>query len=185
VSFSTLSCAVLAQATPGTADRRATLSDGEARIIWEKLMIVSYGETEEEALAHLRSHGMGEDGAKVLTAFRDSAAAELLVAEDQIFHELCDKKEEIRESGGPEMAAQMIEQSRRRTADVRRRLLAKADSLLTPEDQERLEHLYSGGDHGPNVSVTETNIALRVRSGDISLEQTITVACQRSNKKEK
>jgi len=181
VALSALSGAALAQTTTANTDRRAALSDREVMILWEKLMIVTSGETEEDALANLRSHGMGEDGAKALVTFRTKALAELQHDGDRLYLDVCGKQKEIRESGGPEMVAQLVEQSIRREADTRRRLLAEADSLLSLQDQERLEHLYSGG-HGPNIDITETNIAMRVRSGEIPVEQAITAACEQLKK---
>lgn len=176
--------AATAQTTAAIADRWAALSDMEAMILWEKLSTMVSGETEADAIAHLRSHGMGEEGAKSLKTFHPKALAELQHTSDQFYLDVCGKQKEIRETGGPEMVAQLVEQSDRQMADTRRRLLAEANSLLSAHDQERLEHLFSS-EHGPNVGITETNIAMRVRKGEIPVEQAITAACKMSGKKEK
>jgi len=179
-----LSGAVAAQTATANIDRRASLSDAEATILWEKLAILTSGESEEDTASHLRSHGMGDDGTKSLRALRARGVGKLQQIGKQFYVNLCVKQTEIRESGGAEMVAQMIEETIRQEGAARRHFLAEADRLLSPQDQERLDHLYSS-DHGPNVGITDTNIANRVRSGEIPVETAIAAACNKSRVKEK
>jgi hypothetical protein len=184
--FLTIAVAILAgagfaQTVATSADQSSTLTDEEVAIQWEKLMIVTSGDTEADALDHLRSYGMGENGAKALWAFRARAEAEMQSMFKQSHVDLCAKKEELRE-GGPEMLAQLIEEQRGRAATARRHLLAEANSLLSPADQERLEYLYTS-DHGPKVSLTDSSLAARARDGRLPVERAIANACARANNK--
>lgn len=175
---SILAGAALAQSpTPSAYEAQlAALTDKEVAIQWEKLMIISGGDTEGEAIEHLRSHGMDIEGAKALRALHAKAEAEMKMMSNQFFSEVCAKQEELRE-GGPEMLAQVIESQRTRTTAARRRLLAEANGLLSLADQERLEHLFTS-DHGPKVGLTDSNVASRVRDGTLRVEQAIARACE-------
>ncbi|HET9215542.1 MAG TPA: hypothetical protein VFR18_01105 [Terriglobia bacterium] len=170
----TVVLSVLAAAAPG---QESLLSDTEADIRWEKLMIITNGESDAEQLQHLRSHGMGDEGAKALLTFRTTAMREMNNVFRQLYQELCARQKELRETGGPEMVAQIIEQQKLRESATRRRLLAEANSLLSAVDQERLEHLYTS-DHGPNVQVHESGTAARVRNGQLPVEQAISRSCE-------
>jgi hypothetical protein len=169
IVLSILTGAALAQAS--------VLSDKEVDIRWEKLMIVTSGETEKDQLEHLRSHGMGEDGARTLRAAAKQAQIEMREVFNQLYQEVCAKQKEIRESGGPEMLAQIIEQQKVRESAARRRLLDKASDRLSLADQERLEHLFTT-DHGPNVGIGESDTAALIRNGQIPLERTIVRFCE-------
>lgn len=179
-----LSGTVIAQTATTSADRRAVLSDRDVTILWEKLTILTSGETDEDIASHLRSHGIGEDGAKSLKALHARGRGELQQIGEQFYAKLCSRQKEIRESGGSEMVAQMVEETIRQETEARRRALGEVDQVLSLHDQERLDHLYSS-DHGPKVGITETNIANRVRSGEISVESAIATACNKSHGKEK
>lgn len=181
VALPVFGCAAYAQTAPAVVDQPASLDDKEAMTRWEKLTILAAGDSEEEAASHLRSHGMSEDGARTLWALRTKGLAEFQQIGRQFYASICNRQAEIRETGGPEMVAQMVEQTSQRETDTRRRLLAEADDLLSLQDHERLEHLYSS-DHGPKGGITETNIASRVRSGEIPVESAIATACGQLSK---
>jgi hypothetical protein len=172
IVLSILAVTALAQAS--------VLSDKEADIRWEQLMAITSGETETEKVGHLRSHGMGEDGAKALTAFAKQAQLEMEKVFAQFPAEVCGKQTELRETGGPEMLAQIIEQQRVRQSAARRRLLAQANSLLSSVDQERLEHLFTS-DHAPRVVLDNggTDTVTMVRNGQITVEQAIARMCKK------
>jgi hypothetical protein len=166
-----------------TTQKYDALTEKELAIQWEKMMIVTSGETEAGAVEHLRSHGMGEEGAKALRTFRAKAVAEEDAASRWLYPQICGRQEQIRERGGPEMLIQLMEHSSEKLATTRRRLLAEADHLLSPVDQERLQHLYTS-DHGPKVGLTDSGVTDAIRTGKISVDQAIARACQLAKEQE-
>jgi len=177
LAITILAGAAFAQTASANTDHMPAYSDQEIVILWEKLMIAISGETEAETLEQLRSFGISSEGALALKAFRTRANVEMANASRWFYGEVCARKKEIREYGGPEMLAQIIEQERQRTSDTRRRLLAEANSLLSLADQERLENFYTSA-RGPKIGITELNIAARVRNGEVSVEQATAGSCE-------
>jgi hypothetical protein len=178
IVLSILAGAAIAQTAAPNPNQYAVMSDKEVAVQWEKLLAISAGGAETERLEHLRSHGMSEAGAKSLSAFAQQAEREMYEVFKQFQREVCSKQKEIQESGGPEMLAQIIEQQRTREDAARRKFLVKADSLLSPVDQERLAHLYTS-DHGPQVVIDDEgkDTAMMVRAGEIPVERAFSVYC--------
>lgn len=170
----TVVLSVLSGAVPAQVP---VLTEKEVDVRWEKLMIITSGETEKDQFEHLRSHGMSEAGAITLRSSAKDAQTEMIAVFNQLYQEVCARQKEIRESGGPELLAQIVEQQRVRETAARRRLLENASSRLSLTDQERLEHLFTT-DHGPIVGIGESETAAKIRSGQIPVERTIVRFCE-------
>src|SRR5688572_3278402 len=65
VKSTLLACLLLAAFLPANAQ---SMSDKEADEVWFKLQIMTSGENDTARVAHLKSHGVTDDGARMLVA---------------------------------------------------------------------------------------------------------------------
>ena len=147
------------------------LDDQEVTKRWVKIQIITSGENDTERSAHLKHHGMSQEGARKVAAYVQEATADYNKWASGYRDRVCDQASNLR-AGGQEALAQFFEQSRATSASLRRTYLANTLELLTPADQERLEHLISDGPHGPKMQVLSDrpDTASLARTGGLTVE---------------
>jgi len=79
IAVAILASTGFAQTSATNADPSSALTPEAIAIQWEKLMIVTSGETEAEAIENLRAHGLSKEGALALMVFRAASLRRRIV----------------------------------------------------------------------------------------------------------
>ena len=160
--------AMLAIAMPAVADQ-------EADEQWEKLRVLTSGDTDEARLEHLKSHGLSEEAARALRKYVDENERKLETVMREQHLGLCSKREVLND---PESLAQEIEREEELFSDRRRIIVDGANKVLSDGDSERLDHLIKDDTgHGPKVEFTDLKIPTKIREGQIPVAHVFNLIC--------
>jgi hypothetical protein len=150
------------------------LEDREVTARWIKIQTMATAIGDSEGVDHLTGHGMSKEGATRLAAYVREATADYSTWAAGYKDRLCSQAEKLR-AGGQEALAQYFEQSRATSASLRRGYLDGVRELLTESDNERLNHLLSGEQHGPKVNFmpNQPNTVTLARTGVMTVESVL------------